>query len=187
MIRGVLSERTAIVTGIGHGPAAAASRALSRAGASVVLASGDLRALDALAAEIAAEGGNAVAVATDLANPVSVRRLVEQTLGAFGHLDAALNSGPSHEIAIAMKYQIPPMWRSGGGRIVNLAPTAAAAPAVIELTRTAAPDFGMSRVRVNAVSPGPGEDAERVAGTIVWLCSDDAAPATGETVRVPAQ
>ncbi|PXY27704.1 SDR family oxidoreductase [Prauserella muralis] len=186
MISGVLSERTAIITGVGGALAAAAAHALSRAGASVVLASRDAGALDALAAEITAEGGHAVAVPTDLASPVSVRRLVEQTLGAFGHLDAALNNGSAHDIALAMRYQIPSMWRAGGGRIVNVAPDVALQPAVIALTRTAAPDLAMSNVRINAVSAAAHAHAGQVADTIVWLCSDDAALATGETLRVPA-
>ncbi|WP_220447462.1 SDR family NAD(P)-dependent oxidoreductase, partial [Nonomuraea deserti] len=97
-----MSGRTAIVAsaghGIGHG-AAAASCALSRAGASVVLAARDGQALAALAADLGAAGGQAVAVPTDLASPVSVRRLVEQTLGAFGRLDAACNDIACHATA----------------------------------------------------------------------------------------
>lgn len=102
MTRGALSGRTAIVAsaghGIGHG-AAATSCALSRAGASVVLAARDGKALAALAAYLGAAGGQAVAVPTDLASPVSVRRLVEQTLGAFGRLDAACNDIACHDTA----------------------------------------------------------------------------------------
>ncbi|MGP3929263.1 SDR family oxidoreductase [Nonomuraea sp. KM88] len=183
MTRGALSGRTAIVAsaghGIGHG-AAATSCALSRAGASVVLAARDGQALAALAAELGAAGGQAVAVPTDLASPVSVRRLVEQTLGAFGRLDAACNdiacrpaaSGAAapcaaagcdggcdcaaqvRGLSLALKYEIQAMRRTGGC-IVNLVPSGAPRAAVIEMTREAALDLAGSGVRVNAVATGP--------------------------------
>jgi NAD(P)-dependent dehydrogenase (short-subunit alcohol dehydrogenase family) len=129
-VRRTLSGRTAIVTGASHGIGAAASCALGRAGASVVLAAADGPALEAVARAISAAGGHAVAVATDLTNPVSVRRLVEQTLGAFGRLDAAVDTDG---VALAMKYLLPSMRR--GGRIVDLAL-----------------DFADSGVRINAVA-----------------------------------
>jgi NAD(P)-dependent dehydrogenase (short-subunit alcohol dehydrogenase family) len=122
-----------------------------------------------------------VAVPTDMANPVSVRRLVEQTLGAFGRLDAAFNNARPGEIALAMKYEIPSMHRAGGGCIINLAPTTDTQSAVIELTRTAAADAADSGVRVNAVVAGPHGSAA-AADAVVWLCSDDASFATGETL-----
>ena len=102
---GLLSGRTAMITGASGATGAAAAHALSKAGASVVLAAGDDRAAEALAAEINAAGGQAVTVPTDLTSPVSVRRLVEQTLGAFGRLDVAVVVGgltPVDEIADAI-------------------------------------------------------------------------------------
>jgi NAD(P)-dependent dehydrogenase (short-subunit alcohol dehydrogenase family) len=141
----------------------------------VVLAARDGRTIEALAADIRSVGGHAVAVPTDLTSPVSVRRLVEQTLGAFGRLDAAVNNA---QVSLAMKHEIPVLRRAGGGRIVNLAPTAD----VIELTRTAALDFAGAGVRINAVAAGPLDSAEDVAAAVVWLCSDDASLVTGATL-----
>jgi NAD(P)-dependent dehydrogenase (short-subunit alcohol dehydrogenase family) len=184
MIPAALSGRTAIVTDAGHGIGAAVSRALSRAGASVVLAARHGHALQALAADISSAGGHPVAVPTDITNPVSVRRLVEQTLGAFGRLDAAFNNAHAHEVSLAMKHQIPAMRRAGGGRIVNLAPTTDTQAAVIELTRTAAQDYADSGVRINALAAGPHDNAEDVANAVVWLCSDHASLITGETLHV---
>jgi NAD(P)-dependent dehydrogenase (short-subunit alcohol dehydrogenase family) len=103
MTRGALSGRAAIVTGAGRDVGAAASCALSRAGASVVLAARDGQALEELAADISSAGGHAVAVPTDLTNPMSMQRLVEQTLGAFGRLDAAFNNAHVREMSLAMK------------------------------------------------------------------------------------
>ncbi|TMR16717.1 SDR family NAD(P)-dependent oxidoreductase [Nonomuraea turkmeniaca] len=160
MMRGALSGRTAIVIGADSGIGSAVSWALSRVGASVVLGAGDGAAL---AADIGAAGGQAVAVPTDLTNPVSVRRLVDQTLGAYGRLDAAINVCA---VALAMKYEIPAMRRAGGGRILNLAPIDDL-QAVIELTRAAALFCAGSGVRIDAVAIGP-QDGEDVARTVVW-------------------
>jgi NAD(P)-dependent dehydrogenase (short-subunit alcohol dehydrogenase family) len=162
---GVLSGHTAIVAGAGHGIGAAVSCALGRAGATVVLAC-DGRGLDALAGEIRVAGGHAVSVPTDLANPVSVRRLVEQTLGAFGRLDAAVNIAGA---ALAMTYQLPPMRRAGRGCVVNVAPS----DGVAELTRATALDLAGSGVRLHAVCLGAPED---VAGAVVRLCAQRSAP-----------
>jgi NAD(P)-dependent dehydrogenase (short-subunit alcohol dehydrogenase family) len=170
MMRGTLSGRTAIVTGAGRGIGDAVSGALSRAGANVVLAGRDGQVLEALAAEINSAGGHAVAVPTELTNPVSVRRLAEQTLGAFGRLDAVVNNA---EVSLAM---IPSMRR--GGRVVNV--VTGDTQAVIELTRTAALDFAGSGVRINAVAAGPHGSAEDVANAVVWLCSDSATLVSGE-------
>jgi hypothetical protein len=165
----MLPGRIAIVTGADCGIGAATSCALSKAGASVVLASHDAQAIERLAADIASSGGHAVAVPTDVTNPVSVRRLVEQTLGAFGRLDAAFNNVQPDAVPLAMKYEIPPMSRARGGRIVNLAPT----PAVVQLTHTAALDFAASGVRIHAVTTGPHDSAEDIANAVVLLCSDN--------------
>lgn len=147
-----LADRVAIVTGASRGIGAATSRALSRAGARVVLAARDERALTAVAADITAAGGRALVVPTDVTDPVSVQRLVEQTLGAYGRLDAAFNNAaggghrptPIADVTVAdfdsalatslrgaflaMKYEIPAMLAAGGGSIVNMASTAGLHP-----------------------------------------------------------
>ncbi|HEY3036167.1 MAG TPA: SDR family NAD(P)-dependent oxidoreductase [Streptosporangiaceae bacterium] len=146
-----LAGRVAIVTGASRGIGAATSRALSRAGAAVVVAARDEQALAALAEQITAGGGRALVVPTDVTDPAAVRRLVEQTLGAYGRLDAAVNNAagghrptPLAEVPIddydselsvslrgvflAMKYEIPAMLEGGGGSIVNMASTSGLQP-----------------------------------------------------------
>jgi NAD(P)-dependent dehydrogenase (short-subunit alcohol dehydrogenase family) len=142
-----LEGRVAIVTGASRGIGAATARALSAAGAAVVVAARTEPALRAVADEIVTSGSQALAVPTDVGDPASVRRLVEQTLGAYGRLDAAVNNAaggghrptPLAEVAVgdydsaltvslrgvflAMKYEIPAMLASGGGSIVNMAST----------------------------------------------------------------
>jgi NAD(P)-dependent dehydrogenase (short-subunit alcohol dehydrogenase family) len=145
---GSLAGRVALVTGASRGIGAATARALGSAGASVVLAARDERALADVANTITGTGGRALAVTTDVTDPVSVRRLIEQTLGAYGRLDAAVNNAaggghrptPLADVAIddfdsalavslrgvflAMRYEIPAMLDAGGGSIVNMASTA---------------------------------------------------------------
>lgn len=147
-----LEGYAAIVTGASRGIGAATARALAEAGAGVVLAARDEHRLRALADDITCLGGSALAVPTDVTDPVSVARLVEQTLGAYGRLDAAVNNaaGGGHRptpladvsvedydsaltvglrgVFLCLKYQIPAMLAAGGGSIVNMSSTAALHP-----------------------------------------------------------
>ncbi|QYC41704.1 7-alpha-hydroxysteroid dehydrogenase [Nonomuraea coxensis DSM 45129] len=173
MTRAALSGRTAIVVGAGDGAGAAVAYALSRAGAGVVLAARPGPALTALAAGIVAVGGQAVAVPADVGSRASMRRLVEQTLGAFGRLDIAVNQLRARELSVAMTYQLAAMRRAGGGHVVNLATSAAARTAVAELTWTAAQEHACSGVRIDVMAGAPGGSAEQVADAVVRWCSGD--------------
>ena len=139
--------RVALVAGASRGIGLVTARAFARAGAAVVLAARDEEALAAAAEAIRAEGGQALAVPTDVGDEGSVARLIERTMKAFGRLDAAFNNAtdgpmpaPLAEIDVdqfdrgirtnvrgtflGMKHQIPAMLRSGGGAIVNMASVA---------------------------------------------------------------
>jgi NAD(P)-dependent dehydrogenase (short-subunit alcohol dehydrogenase family) len=146
--RPILEGRVAIITGASRGIGAATSRAFAAAGAAVALAARDEAALASLADQLLAGGGRAIAVPTDVADPASVERLVDRTVGAFGRLDLAFNNaagggqGPTpladlpvdaYDSAIAitlrgvflsMRYEIPAMLEAGGGAIVNMSSTA---------------------------------------------------------------
>jgi NAD(P)-dependent dehydrogenase (short-subunit alcohol dehydrogenase family) len=147
-----LQGRVALITGASRGIGAAIARAMSQAGATVVLAARDENALRELAGSISKDGGRALAVPTDVTDPAAVSRLVEKTVGTLGRLDAAVNNAaggghsptPMAEVAvadfdgalavslrgmfIAMKYELPALLRGGGGAIVNTASTAALHP-----------------------------------------------------------
>src|ERR1700734_945599 len=136
--------RVALVAGASKGIGAATAAAFADAGAAVVLAARDAAALETVAQQIKARGGQATAIPADVSDDGSMRDLVASTLDAYGRLDAAFNNatdGPrpapladidpaefDRGIAtnvrgtfLGMKYQISAMLQSGGGTIVNMA------------------------------------------------------------------
>jgi NAD(P)-dependent dehydrogenase (short-subunit alcohol dehydrogenase family) len=86
-----LAGQTVIVTGGGNGIGRAVARALGGAGAALVVADLASEQAEAAAAEIAAAGGRALAVPTDVADPASVQRLVEQAIASYGAVDALVH------------------------------------------------------------------------------------------------
>jgi NAD(P)-dependent dehydrogenase (short-subunit alcohol dehydrogenase family) len=81
--------KVALVTGAGSGIGKASAIALAKAGFSVVLAGRRAEALEAVAREI---GGDALAVAADVADPKSVANLFAMTKKKFGRLDVVFNN-----------------------------------------------------------------------------------------------
>jgi NAD(P)-dependent dehydrogenase (short-subunit alcohol dehydrogenase family) len=139
--------KVALVAGASRGIGAVTAHAFARAGARVVVAARDAQALEALAHEIRSTGREALAVPTDVGDAAAAERLVDETMSAFGRLDAAFNNatdGPMPALLadidpadfdrgirtnirgtfLGMKFQIPAMLRSGGGAIVNMASVA---------------------------------------------------------------
>jgi len=97
-----LAHQVALVTGASSGLGAASARALAAAGASVVLNYNSQAApAQALADEINAAGGKAIALGADVSKEAEVERLFAQTLDAFGYLDILVaNSGLQRDAAI---------------------------------------------------------------------------------------
>ena len=97
-----LAHQVALVTGASSGLGAASARALAAAGASVVLNYNSQAApAQALADEINAAGGKAIALGANVSKEAEVERLFAQTLDAFGYLDILVaNSGLQRDAAI---------------------------------------------------------------------------------------
>ena len=87
-----LRGKTAIITGASRGIGAAAAHHFAGLGAHVVLAARSSGAIDKLAADIAASGGQAIAVACDVSDWDQVRALVETTTREFGSADVLINN-----------------------------------------------------------------------------------------------
>jgi NAD(P)-dependent dehydrogenase (short-subunit alcohol dehydrogenase family) len=89
---GTLAGQVAIVTGASRGIGRAAAAAFASEGAAVVLAARDTAALAANVAEIAAAGGRALAVTSDVADEASVARLFAQAEAAYGPVTILVNA-----------------------------------------------------------------------------------------------
>ncbi|MFT3821766.1 MAG: SDR family oxidoreductase [Rubrivivax sp.] len=87
-----LSGRVAMVTGASSGLGEQFARALSRAGAGVVLAARRLERLKTLRAELEAEGGDAHVVALDVTDVDSIRAAVAHAETEMGTIDILVNN-----------------------------------------------------------------------------------------------
>jgi NAD(P)-dependent dehydrogenase (short-subunit alcohol dehydrogenase family) len=87
-----LSGKRGYVTGAGSGLGRAIALGLAEAGAAVVVSDINLPTAEAVAAEIQANGGHALALRTDVAQKVDVEELIRFTTEQLGGLDLAFNN-----------------------------------------------------------------------------------------------
>ncbi|NOR49428.1 MAG: 3-oxoacyl-[acyl-carrier-protein] reductase [Desulfuromonadales bacterium] len=88
----MLSDKVAIVTGASRGIGRLLAIALAGQGAKVVVSARNLEALQKLATEIKAEGGEALAVAGDVAIEDDANDLIKQAVAAYGQVDILVNN-----------------------------------------------------------------------------------------------
>ena len=191
-----MKDKVAVITGAASGIGAACARRFAEEGASVVVS--DLS--EAACAEIAEELGNAGAspvVATgDVTSRADPEAIAEAARAAFGRIDVLVNSAGISARTVADLPDLEDRWRrvidvnlkgtmlmcmaavevmraTGGGSIVNLAsimghvgyplgvglsdgfsPYAQSKGGVVQLTRDLGATLGREGIRVNAVCPG---------------------------------
>ena len=87
-----MANKVALVTGAGSGIGRASAVALQGRGYNVVLAGRRVEELDKTAAMASADGGQMLAVATDVGAPSSVAALFAKTRDTFGRLDVLFNN-----------------------------------------------------------------------------------------------
>jgi NAD(P)-dependent dehydrogenase (short-subunit alcohol dehydrogenase family) len=109
-----LEGKSALVTGGASGIGRATALAFAREGARVAVADIMQDAAQRTGAEIAAMGGQALAIACDVTDDDAVKAMIAATVDAFGSLDCAFNN------AGIAPYQV----NAGGQKIADVAPEA---------------------------------------------------------------
>lgn len=137
-----LKEKVALVTGASQGIGQAMARALSCAGASVVLAARNVEKLQSLAEEISSGPGAALAVKMDVGEAQEVKAGFRQAMERFGRLDILVNNAAITRDGLALRMKaedwdavlrtnltgayfciqqaLVPMLRQRSGRIINV-------------------------------------------------------------------
>jgi NADP-dependent 3-hydroxy acid dehydrogenase YdfG len=141
-----LAGKVALVTGGGTGIGEGAALALAAAGVKVVVTGRRKARLDAVAAEIAAAGGEAIAVVSDVSVEADAFAAVAQAVAHYGRLDIVINSAGVNEAGgietlslelwrkvidinlwgtiYTCKAAVPHLKAAGGGDIINISSTA---------------------------------------------------------------
>jgi NAD(P)-dependent dehydrogenase (short-subunit alcohol dehydrogenase family) len=90
-----LRKSAIVVTGASRGLGAALARALGREGARLVLVARDAAALEEVAAEVRRSGGEAHAIAADVAEVGSAARIAGFAAGVLGAVDVLIHNASS--------------------------------------------------------------------------------------------
>jgi NAD(P)-dependent dehydrogenase (short-subunit alcohol dehydrogenase family) len=104
--------RIALVTGAGSGIGKASALALAQAGWTLVLAGRRAETLDEVAREIAAAGGQASAVVTDVTDEASVEALFAEIAQRHGRLDLLFNNAGMFAPKVLFEDLTAAQWRS---------------------------------------------------------------------------
>jgi len=103
--------KIAMVTGAGSGIGRATALALLNEGYSVVLAGRRRDALEETVVAAGPAGVRALAVPTDVTDPLSVQALFEATKEAFGRLDVLFNNAGTGAPPLPLEELTPEQWR----------------------------------------------------------------------------
>ncbi len=87
-----IKGKVVVITGASSGLGEAAARMLSAQGATVVLGARRVERIQALASELAAADGKALAIGTDVTRCDQVKNLVDSAVQQFGRVDVMVNN-----------------------------------------------------------------------------------------------
>ncbi|OCC23939.1 oxidoreductase [Croceicoccus estronivorus] len=92
----LLKDKVIVISGVGPGMGQSLARLAAQEGAKVGLGARNKEFIDSVAADIVANGGEAVAVPTDVTSVDQCRALAEATEKAFGKITGLVNSAYMH-------------------------------------------------------------------------------------------
>ncbi|MDE2121383.1 MAG: SDR family oxidoreductase [Betaproteobacteria bacterium] len=87
-----IAGKVVVITGASSGLGEASARMLAGLGASVVLGARRRERIDALAAQLRADGARALALATDVTDAAQVQALVDAAVAEHGRVDVMINN-----------------------------------------------------------------------------------------------
>ncbi|MGL4880604.1 MAG: 3-oxoacyl-[acyl-carrier-protein] reductase [Waterburya sp.] len=107
-----LKDKVAVVTGASRGIGKAAALALATQGAKVVVNyARSSEAAEAIAQEIKAAGGEAIAIQADVSQSAEVDNLIKQTLDNFGRIDVLVNNAGITKDTLLLRMK-PEQWQA---------------------------------------------------------------------------
>ena len=175
-----LHERVVIITGAGQGIGRAFAKAFAAAGARAVIAERNEKKAAAVAEEILRADGQALAVTTDVADPASVKEMIEVVDDEYGRIDVLINNAaifstlemrPFEQIPLeewedvlrvnitgaflCARAVLPAMRRARWGRIINMASGAVSLgrPGYLHYIASKSALIGMSRSMARELGP----------------------------------
>lgn len=173
-------DRVVMITGAGQGIGRTYAIEFARAGARVAVAELNAANAAAVAAEISAEGGRAIAVPTDVGSPDSVGAAVKRIVAELGPVEALINNAamftvlgrqpfdriPFEEWERVMRVNVTGSWlcasavaegmrKAGWGRIVNISSSTVplGLPMFMHYVTSKAAVIGLTRTMATELGP----------------------------------
>jgi len=139
-----LQDKVTIITGGASGMGRVAARMFAAEGAKVVVADVTEQAAQSVVDDVKAAGGEAIAVVADVSKEADAKRMVDETVAAFGRVDVLYNNAgimpeADHSVIdtsvddwdrvmavnvrgvfLGCKYAIPKMLEQGSGSVINI-------------------------------------------------------------------